>query len=45
MPNFVFLSDAQIDALTAYIQNLEKNLQVESSITNGSAYHPVGKLS
>ncbi len=42
MPNFGFLSDTQIDALTAYIQNLgQENLQVESSITNGSAYHPV----
>ncbi len=41
MPNFGFLSDTQIDALTAYIQNLgQENLQVEASITNGSAYHP-----
>jgi cytochrome c oxidase cbb3-type subunit I/II len=42
MPNFGFLTDQQIDALTAYIQNLgQENLQVQSSITNGSAYHPV----
>jgi cytochrome c oxidase cbb3-type subunit I/II len=42
MPNFGFLTDQQIDALTAYIQNLgQKNLQVEPSITNGSAYHPM----
>jgi cytochrome c oxidase cbb3-type subunit I/II len=42
MPNFGFLSNEQIDALTAYIQNLgQENLQVEASITNGSSYHPV----
>ena len=41
MPNFGFLSDEQIDALTAYIQNLgQENLQVEASITNGSSFHP-----
>jgi cytochrome c oxidase cbb3-type subunit I/II len=42
MPNFGFLTDEQIDALTAYIQNLgQENLQVQQSITNGSSYHPV----
>jgi cytochrome c oxidase cbb3-type subunit I/II len=41
MPNFGFLTDEQIDALTAYIQNLgQEDLQVEASITNGSSYHP-----
>ena len=41
MPNFGFLTDNEIEALTAYIQNLgQENLQVENSITNGSAYHP-----
>ena len=41
MPNFGFLSDEQIDALTAYIQNLgQENLQVEASITDGSSFHP-----
>ena len=41
MPNFGFLTDTQIDALIAYIQNLgQKNLQVETSITNNAAYHP-----
>ena len=41
MPNFGFLTDDQIVALTAYIQNLgQENLQVETSITNGSSYHP-----
>jgi cytochrome c oxidase cbb3-type subunit I/II len=41
MPNFGFLTDNEIEALTAYIQNLgQENLQVESSVTNGSAYHP-----
>ncbi len=42
MPNFKFLTDDQIDALTAYIQNLgQENLQVQQSVTNGSAFHPV----
>jgi cytochrome c oxidase cbb3-type subunit I/II len=42
MPNFGFLTDEQIDALTAYIQNLgQENLQIQQSITNGSSYHPV----
>jgi cytochrome c oxidase cbb3-type subunit I/II len=42
MPNFEFLTDDEIIALTAYIQNLGKeNLQVQNSITNGSAYHPI----
>jgi cytochrome c oxidase cbb3-type subunit I/II len=42
MPNFNFLTDEQIDALTAYIQNLgQENLQVQESITNGSSYHPI----
>ena len=41
MPNFGFLTNEQINALTAYIQNLgQEDLQVEPSITNGSAYHP-----
>ena len=41
MPNFGFLTNEQIDALTAYIQNLgQENLQVEASITNGSSFHP-----
>jgi cytochrome c oxidase cbb3-type subunit I/II len=41
MPNFGFLTDEQIDALTAYIQNLgQENLQVQDSITNGSSFHP-----
>jgi cytochrome c oxidase cbb3-type subunit I/II len=41
MPNFGFLTDEQIDALTAYIQNLgQENLQVETSITDGSSFHP-----
>ncbi len=42
MPNFEFLTDQQIDSLITYIQNLgQENLQVQQSITNGSAYHPV----
>jgi cytochrome c oxidase cbb3-type subunit I/II len=42
MPNFEFLTDQEIEALTAYIQNLgQQNLQVQTSITNGSAYHPM----
>jgi cytochrome c oxidase cbb3-type subunit I/II len=42
MPNFGFLTDQEIEALTAYIQNLgQENKQVQTSITNGSAYHPV----
>jgi cytochrome c oxidase cbb3-type subunit I/II len=41
MPNFGFLTDQEIDALTAYIQNLgQQNLQVQDSVTNGSSYHP-----
>jgi cytochrome c oxidase cbb3-type subunit I/II len=41
MPNFGFLTDQQIDALTAYIQNLgQENLQVQDSITNSSSFHP-----
>jgi cytochrome c oxidase cbb3-type subunit I/II len=41
MPNFGFLTDEQIDALTAYIQDLgQENLQVDTSITNGSSFHP-----
>lgn len=42
MPNFGFLTDDEIEALTGYIQHLgQENLQVQTSITNGSAYHPV----
>jgi cytochrome c oxidase cbb3-type subunit I/II len=42
MPNFGFLTDEQIDAITAYIQTLgQENLQVQQSITNGSSYHPI----
>ncbi len=42
MPNFGFLTDNDIDALTTYIQNLgQENLQVQTSITNGTAYHPI----
>jgi cytochrome c oxidase cbb3-type subunit I/II len=41
MPNFGFLTDEQIDALTAYIQNLgQENLQVDTSITGGDSFHP-----
>ena len=41
MPNFGFLSDHEIEALTAYIQRLgSEYLGVDSSITGGSAYHP-----
>jgi cytochrome c oxidase cbb3-type subunit I/II len=41
MPNFGFLTDHQIDALTAYIQNLgQENLQVQNSISNSSSFHP-----
>jgi cytochrome c oxidase cbb3-type subunit I/II len=41
MPNFGFLTDHEIEALTAYIQNLgQEYLGVDSSITGGSAYHP-----
>jgi cytochrome c oxidase cbb3-type subunit I/II len=41
MPNFGFSTDDQIDAPTAYIQNLgQEILQVETSITNGFYYHP-----
>jgi cytochrome c oxidase cbb3-type subunit I/II len=41
MPNFGFLTNDEIDALTAYIQTLgQENLQVQNSITNSSAYHP-----
>jgi cytochrome c oxidase cbb3-type subunit I/II len=42
MPNFGFLTDHEIDALTAYIQNLgQENLQVQDAIVNGTSYHPV----
>jgi cytochrome c oxidase cbb3-type subunit I/II len=42
MPNFGFLTDHEIDEITAYIQNLgQENLQVQSSISNGTSYHPV----
>jgi cytochrome c oxidase cbb3-type subunit I/II len=41
MPNFGFLSDEQINALTAYIQNLgQENLYVQDSITAGASFHP-----
>ncbi len=41
MPNFGFLSDHEIEALTAYIQNLgSEDLGVDLSITGGSSYHP-----
>ena len=41
MPNFNFLSDHEIDALTAYIQHLgQEDLQVDNSVTGGKAYHP-----
>jgi cytochrome c oxidase cbb3-type subunit I/II len=41
MPNFGFLTDDQIGALTAYIQNLGgENLEVDVSVTGGKAYHP-----
>jgi cytochrome c oxidase cbb3-type subunit I/II len=41
MPNFNFLSDHEIDALTAYIQHLgQEDLQVDDSVTGGKAYHP-----
>jgi cytochrome c oxidase cbb3-type subunit I/II len=46
MPNFGFLTDQEIGALTAYIQNLgQKNLDVQTSLTNGSAYHPTVPMS
>ena len=41
MPNFVFLTDDEIDGLTAYIQHLgQEDLQVDDSVTGGKAYHP-----
>jgi cytochrome c oxidase cbb3-type subunit I/II len=41
MPDFGFLSDEEIDALVAYIQNLgQENLEVDNSITGGDAFHP-----
>ncbi len=41
MPNFGFLTDHEIDALTAYIQNLgQENLDISGSISNGTSYHP-----
>ncbi len=41
MPNFGFLTDAQIDDLTAFIQRLgQENLDVPTSVTNGDSYHP-----
>jgi cytochrome c oxidase cbb3-type subunit I/II len=41
MPNFGFLSDDEIEALVAYIQNLgQENLEVGNSTTGGASYHP-----
>ena len=41
MPNFGFLTDHEIDALTAYIQNLgSEYIGVDNSITGGAAFHP-----
>jgi cytochrome c oxidase cbb3-type subunit I/II len=41
MPNFDFLSDHEIEALTAYVQHLgQENLEVDDSVTGGEAYHP-----
>jgi cytochrome c oxidase cbb3-type subunit I/II len=41
MPNFGFLSDHEIEALTAYIQHLgSEYLGVDNSVTGGYAYHP-----
>jgi cytochrome c oxidase cbb3-type subunit I/II len=41
MPNFGFLSDEDISALTAYVQNLGgENLEVGNSTTGGASYHP-----
>jgi cytochrome c oxidase cbb3-type subunit I/II len=41
MPNFDFLTDEEIDALAAYLQNLGgEDLQVDDSVTGGKAYHP-----
>ena len=41
MPNFGFLSDDDINALVAYIQNQgQENLDVGNSTTGGASYHP-----
>jgi cytochrome c oxidase cbb3-type subunit I/II len=41
MPNFAFLSDDDINALVAYIQNQgQENLDVGNSTTGGASYHP-----
>ena len=41
MPNFDFLSDGEIEALTAYVQHLgQENLEVDTSVTGGESYHP-----
>jgi cytochrome c oxidase cbb3-type subunit I/II len=41
MPNFGFLTDHEIEALTAYIQALgSEYLGVDTSVTGGSAFHP-----
>jgi cytochrome c oxidase cbb3-type subunit I/II len=41
MPNFGFLTDHELDALAAYLQNQGgEDLQVADSVTGGKAYHP-----
>ena len=41
MPNFDFLTDHELDAIVAYLQNQGgEDLQVDESITGGQAFHP-----
>jgi cytochrome c oxidase cbb3-type subunit I/II len=41
MPNFDFLTDHELDAIVAYLQNQGgEDLQVDESVTGGQAFHP-----
>lgn len=41
MPNFAFLTDDELGAIVAYLQNQGgEDLQVDESITGGQAFHP-----
>ena len=41
MPNFNFLTDEELDAIVAYLQNQGgEDLQVDESVTGGQAFHP-----
>ena len=41
MPNFAFLSDEELEAIVAYLQNQGgENLEVDESVTGGQSFHP-----